>query len=207
MALPLIQALGNIDYSHFNSYRTVFRLFIVNSLKEVQILFLSEVLSLLWFIHIRKICPYVALTAHLSSRAAIALYSAQFSCSVMSYSLWPHVLPHARLSCPLPTLGTYSNSCPLTWWCHQTISSSVIPFSSSLQSFTASGSVLMSHFFASGGHSIGTSASASVLPMNIQDWFPLGLTGLISWESKGLSRVFYNTTVEKHQFFGAQLSL
>ena len=96
-----------------------------------------------------------------------------------------------------------SNSCPLSWWCHPTILSSVIPFSSCLQSFPASGSFPMSQFFTSGGQSIGVSASASVLPMNIQDWFPLGLTGLVSLQSKGLSRVFSNTTVQKHQFFGA----
>ena len=99
------------------------------------------------------------------------------------------------------------NSCPLSQWCHPTISSSVIPFSSCLQSFQASGSFLMSQLFTSGGQSIGASASASVLPTNIQDWFPLGLTGLIALLSKGLSRVFSNTTVQKHQFFSAQLSL
>ena len=130
--------------------------------------------------------------------------SVQFSCSVMSDSLWPHGLQHARLPCPSPTLGACSNSCPLSWWCHLTISSSVIPFSSCLQSFSASGSFLRSQFFASGDQSIGASASASVLPMNIQDWFPLGL---ISLQSKGLSRVFSNTTVQKHQFFSTQLSL
>ena len=99
------------------------------------------------------------------------------------------------------------NSCPLSRWCHPTISSSVVPFSSCLQSFPASGSFQMSQLFASGGQSIGVSASASVLPMNIQDWFPLGWTGWISFQSKGLSRVFSNTTVQKHQFFSAQLSL
>ena len=108
---------------------------------------------------------------------------------------------------PSPTPGVYSNSCLLSWWCLPTISSSVIPFSSGLQSFPASGSFPMSQFFASGGQSIGVSASASNLPMNIQDWFPLGWTGWISLQSKGLSRVFSNTTVQKHQFFGALLSL
>ena len=127
--------------------------------------------------------------------------------SVMSNSLWPHGLQHTRLPCPSPTLGACSNSCPLSRWCHPTISSSVIPFSSCLQSFPASESFPVSQFFASGGQSIGVSASASVLPMNIQDWFPLGWTGWISLQSKGLSRVFSNTTVQKHQFFGAQLSL
>ena len=105
------------------------------------------------------------------------------------------------------TLRVYSNSCPLNQWCHPTISSSVVPFSSRLQSFPASGSFQMSYLFASGGQSIRVSALASVIPMNIQDWFPLGWTGWISLRSKGLSRVFSNTTVQKHQFFGAQLSL
>ena len=131
----------------------------------------------------------------------------QFSCSVMSNPLWPHGWQHARLPCPSPTPGVYSNSCPLNRWCHPTISSSVVPFSSHLQSFPASGSFQMSQFFASGSQSIGISASASVLPMNIQDWFPLGFTGWTSLQSKGLSRVFSNTTAQKHQFFGTQLSL
>ena len=123
-------------------------------------------------------------------------------------SLWPHGLQDARFPCPSPTPEVYSNSCPLSRWCHPTTHpSSVVPFSSCLQSFPASGSFPMSQFFASGLQSIRASASASALPMNIQDWFPLGLTGLISLQSKGLSRVFSNTTVQKHQFFGAQLSL
>ena len=135
--------------------------------------------------------------------------SVQFSRSVVFDSLWPHGLQHTRPPCPSPTPRVYSNSCPLSWWCHPTISSSVIPFSSCLQSIPASGSFLMSRFFASGGQSIGT--SASVLPMNIQDWFPLGLTDLISLQFKGLSRLFSNTTVQKHQlwcsaFFMVQLS-
>ena len=125
----------------------------------------------------------------------------------MSDSLWPHGLQHTSLPCPSPTPGAYSNSCPLSQLCHPTISSSVDPFSSGHQSFPASGSFPVSQFFTSGGQSIGVSASASVLPMNIQDWFPLGLTGLISLQSKGLSRVFSNTTVQKHQFFGTQFSL
>ena len=119
--------------------------------------------------------------------------SVQFSCSVLSDSLRPPELQHARSPCPSPTPRVYSNSCPFSWWCHPTISSSVIPFSSGLQSFPASGSFLMSLFFTSGGQSIGVSASASVLPMYIQGWFPLGWTGLISLQSKGLSRVFFNT--------------
>ena len=129
----------------------------------------------------------------------------QFSCSVMSDSLRLHELQHARPPCPSPTPRAYSNSCSLSQWCHPTISSSVIPFSSCPQSFPASGSFQMSQLFPSGGQSIGV--SASILTMSIQDWFLLGWTGWISWQSKGLSRVFSNTTVEKHQFFGAQLSL
>ena len=118
-----------------------------------------------------------------------------FSCSVMSDSLRPHGLQHARLPCPSPTPRACSNSCPLSQWCHPTISPSVIPFSSCLQSFPASGPFLMSQFFASGGQSIGVSASASVLPVNMQDWSPLGWTGWISLQFKGLSRVFSNITV------------
>ena len=118
-----------------------------------------------------------------------------------------HGLQHARLPCPSPTPRAYWNSCPLSRWCHPTISFSVSPFSSRLQSFPASGSFSVSQFFTLGGQSIGVSASASVLSMNIQDWFPLGWTGWIFLQSKGLPRVFSNTTVEKHQFFGAQLSL
>ena len=132
--------------------------------------------------------------------------SVQFSCSVVSNSLRSHGLQHSRLPCPSPTPGVYSNSCPLSWWCHPTISSSVVPFSH-LQSFPASGSFQMSEFFKSGGQSIGVSASTLVLPMNIQDSFLLGWTSWISLQSKGLSRVLSNTTVQKHQFFSAQLSL
>ena len=131
----------------------------------------------------------------------------QFGYSVMSDSLRSHEPQHTRPPCPSPTLRVYPNSCPLSWWCHPTISSSVIPFSSRPQSFPASGSFKKSQLFASGGQSIGVSASASVLPMNTQDWSPLGWTGWISLQSKGLSRVFSNTTVQKHQFFSAQLSL
>ena len=116
-----------------------------------------------------------------------------------------HGLQHARLPCPSPSHGACSNSWPLSWWCHPTISSSVIHFSSNLLSYPASGSFPMSWLFASGGQSTGASASASVLPMNIQDQFPLGLTGWISLQSKGLSRVFSSTTGQKHQFFDAQL--
>ena len=136
--------------------------------------------------------------------------SVQFNRLVVSDSLQPHRLQHARLPSPSPTPGNCSNSCPLSWWCHPTISSSVVPFSSCLQSFPASGSFARSQFFASGGQSIGVSASASVLPMNIQDWFPLGLTGLISLQSKGLSRVFSNigskASIQHSAFFIVQLS-
>ena len=132
--------------------------------------------------------------------------SVQFSCSVVSDSLWPHESQHARPPCPSPTPGVRSNSCPSSRWCHPAISSSVVPFSSCPQSLPASGTFPMSQLFAWGGQSIGVSASASVLPMNTQDWSPLGWTGWISLQSKGLSRVFSNTTVQNHQFFGAQLS-
>ena len=131
----------------------------------------------------------------------------QFSCLVVSDSLWPYGLQHTRLPCPSPTPGAYSNSCPLSRWCHSTISSSVVPFFSCLQSFPASESFPVSRFFASGGQSIGASALAPVLPMSFQDWSPLGWTGLISVHSKGLSRVFSNTTVQKRRFFIAKLSL
>ena len=131
----------------------------------------------------------------------------QFSRSVVSNSLRPHGPQHARPPCPSPTPRVYSNSYPLSRWCHPTIASSVIPFCSWLQSFPASASFQMSQFFASGGQSTGVSGSASVLPMNIQDWFPLEWTGWITLESKRLSRVIYNTTVQKHQFFSTQLSL
>ena len=135
------------------------------------------------------------------------LSSVQFSCSVVSNSLQPHDLQHARPPCPSPTAGVYPNSCPLSRWCHTTISYFVIPFSSCLQSFPASGAFQMSQFLTSGGQSIGVTASTSVLPVNTQDWSPLGWTGWISLQSEGLSRVFSNTTVQKHQFFCAQLSL
>ena len=133
--------------------------------------------------------------------------SVQFSCSVVSDSLWSHGPQQARPPCPSPTPGVYPNSCPLSWWYHPTISFSVIPFASHLQPFPASGSFQMGQLFLSGGQSIGVSASASVLPMNIQEWFPLAWTSLVSLQSMGLSRVFSNTTVQKHQLFCAQLSL
>ena len=131
--------------------------------------------------------------------------SVQFSCSVMSASLWPHEMQHSRLPCPSPTPRVHPSSCASNQWRHPAISSSVVPFSCP-QSLAASGSFPMSQLFAWGGQSTGVSASASVLPMNTQDWSPLGWTGWISLQSKGLSRVFSNTTVQKHQFFSAQLS-
>jgi len=134
------------------------------------------------------------------------LKSVQFSHSVMSDSLRPHELQHARPPCPSPTPRVHSNSCASSRWCHPAISSSVVPFSSCPQSLPASGPFPMSQLFAWGGQSTGVSTSASVLPMNTQDWSPLGWTGWISLQSKGLSRVFSNTTVQKRQFFDAQLS-
>ena len=155
--------------------------------------------------------PVLSLAMSLFSSYTLAILSmqfpedsVQFSRSVMSDSLRSHGLQHARLPCPPPISGVYPNSCPLSWGCHPTISSSVIPFSSCLQSFPASRSFPKSWLFASGGQNVG--ASASVLPMNIQGWFPLGLTGLISLQSKGLSRVFCSITVWHHQFFGVQSS-
>ena len=134
----------------------------------------------------------------------VPLYSVQFSRSVVSDNLWPHEPQHARPPCPSPTPRVHRNPCPLCRWCHPAISSSVIPFSCP-QSFPASESFQMNQLSSSGGQSIEVSASTSVPPMNTQDWFPLGWTGWISLQSKGLSRVFSNTTVQKHQFFSAQL--
>ena len=132
--------------------------------------------------------------------------SVQFSCSIVFNSLRPHELQHARPPCPSPTPGVHSNSHLSSWWCHPAISSSVIPFSSCPQSFPASQSFSMSQLFAWGGQSTGVSALASFLPKKSQNWSPSEWTGWISWQSKGLSRVFFHTTVQKHQFFSAQLS-
>ena len=134
------------------------------------------------------------------------LHSVQFSHSVLSDSLRPHEPQQARPPCPSPTPRVHLNPCPLSGWCHPIISSSAIPFSSCLQSFPASGPCQMSQLFTSGGQSIGVSASTSVLPINTHDWSPLGWTDWISLQSKGLLRVFSNTTVQKHQSFGVQLS-
>ena len=150
-------------------------------------------------------CQWVKYSGGINNVVTTCIIS-QFSCSVMSESFWPHGLQHARLPCPAPTPRTCSNSYPSSKWCHPTISFSVVPFSC-LQSFPASGSFPRSQFFTSGSESSGASASASVLPMNIQDWFPLGWTGWIYFQTKGLSRVVSNTTVQKHQFFSAQQTL
>ena len=133
-----------------------------------------------------------------STNEVILISRVQFSRSVLSDSLWPHESQHTRPPCPSQTPGVYSNSCPSSRWCHPAISSSVVPFSSCPQSLPASGSFPMSQFFAWGGQSFGVSASASVLPMNTQDWSPSGWIGWISLQSKGLSRAFSNTTVQKH---------
>ena len=152
------------------------------------------------------LCYTVVITiTHIYCRINILL--GHFSHSVVSDSLQAHESQHTRPPCPSATAQVYPNPCSLRRWCHPTISSSVVPFSSCPQSFPESGSFPMSQFLASGGQSIGVSASTSVLSMNTQDWSPLGWTGWISLQSKGLSRVFSNTTVQKHQFFGAQLSL
>ena len=156
--------------------------------------------------------PGKCLTKHFCSLSHQMLSSVQFSsvhfsCSVMSDSLWPHGLQYARLPCPSPAPEPCTDSCPSSRWCYSIISSSVVPFSSCLQSFPASWSFPTSQFFASGSQSIGASVSASVLAINIQDWFPLGLTGSISLLSKELSRVFSSTIIEKHEFFSAHPSL
>ena len=148
---------------------------------------------------------YVQTFVHIYTYTQIS--SGQFSSSVVSDSLWLHEPQPARPPCPSPTPGVYSNSCPSSQWCLPTVSSSAVPFSSCPQSLPVLGSFLMSQLFAWGCQSTGVSASASVLPMNNQHWYPLGWTGWISLQSKGLSRVFSNTTVQKYQFFGTQLSL
>ena len=139
--------------------------------------------------------------------STLFVVSVQFSRSVVSDSLRPHKSQHTRPPCPSPSPGAISSSYPWSWRCHPTISSSVVPFSSCFQSFPGSWFFPISQVFASGGQSIGASASESVLPMNIQDWFPLGLTGLISLLSKGLSRVFSSITIQNCQFFSTQTSL
>ena len=164
------------------------------------------ILCIFW----EKVICSLSKTEELTLKALIKLWnvsSVQFSRSVVSNSLWHHEPQHVRPPCPSPTTGVHPNPCPLCQWCHPTISSSVVPFSSCPQSFPVSGSFQMSQLSASGGQSSGVSASTSVLPMNTQDWSPLGWTGRISLQSKGLSKVFSNTTVQKYPFFNAQLSL
>ena len=161
--------------------------------------------SVIWMYH--NLCNQYAIVGYLSCIHLSPFSSVQFSCSVVLDSLQPHGLQHARPPCPLPTPAVHPNPCPLSQWCHPTISSPVIPFSYSPQSFPVSGSFQMSQPFTLGGQRVGVSASTSVLPMNTQDWSPLGWSGWISLQSKGLSRVFPNNTVQKHQFFSAQLSL
>ena len=157
--------------------------------------FINKVMSLLFNILSRLVITFLSKS------------SVQFSCSVVFDSLWPRGLHHARPPCPSSKHRVYSNSCPLGQWCHPTSSSSIVPFSSCPRSFPVSGSFPMTQFFTSGGQNIGVSASTSVIPMNTQDWSPLEWTDWISLQSKGLSRVFSNTTVQKHEFFSAQLSL
>ena len=172
-------------------------LFLTSSTFHIDSIILRHIQEFLWLDLdlLFKLVTFFFLTSYI-----------QFSPSVMSDSLRPHELQHTRPPYPSPTPGVYSNSCPSSRWCHPAISSSVIPFSSCPRSLPESGSFPVSQLFASGGQSIGVWASKSALPMNIQDWFPLGWTDWISLQSKGLSRVFSNTTVQKHQFFGAQLS-
>ena len=161
-------------------------------MRSAIVTFTTTTVVLVYKSYISPYCLYLSFSVQLLSR--VRLFATPWTAA-------------ARPPCPSSTPGVYSNSCPLSRWCHPMISSSVVPFSSCLQSFPASGSFQMSQHFTSGGQSIGVSTSTSVLPMNIQDWSPSGWTGWISLQSKGLSRVFSNTTVQKHQFFSAQLSL
>ena len=155
-----------------------------------------------WGLNFGSLIPIMNVTS-----SHIFTYISFSSVAQSCLTLQPHELQHARPPCSSPTPGVHPNPCPLSWWCHPTISSSVVSFFSCLQSFPTSGSFQMSQLFASGGQNIGVSASTSVLPMNTQVWSPLGWTGWISLQSKGLSRVFFNSTVQKYQFFSAQLSL
>ena len=191
----------------FSLSRLGIGLWVYTSVKTYQILYFNYAYFIIYQLYLKKFYKLMFPTGWNLLWVIIRKSAVQFSHSVVSNSLWPHRLQHARPPCLSPTPRVYSNSCPSSWWCHPTISSSVVPFSSRLQSFPASGSFQMSQFFTSGGQSNGVSASASVLPMNIQDWFPLGWTNWISLQSKGPSRVFSNTTVQKHQFFATQISL
>ena len=169
--------------------------------------FWCQIFLLLYLKHFISLASSRWFLCHWFSDIWTRYASLQFSHSAVSDSLRPHGLKHARLPCPSLTPGVYSNARPLSWWCHPTILFSVVPFCSCPQSFPASGSFQMSQFFTSSGQSIGVSVSASVVPMNIQEWFLLGWTGWIPLQSKGLSIVFSNTTIQKHQHFGTQLSL
>ena len=198
-------APGIVLYTSFLRHRLPpwLRVFVCGTVKVVM----SEVKGVPWRRQWVWWMVKAATIEHLLCVSRTRDQSVQYRHSVVSDSLRPHGLQHARLPCPSPTPRVYSNSWPLSRWCHPTISSSVIPFSSCPQSFPAPGSFPMSQgLFASGGQSSGVSASISVLPMNTQDWSPLGWTGWISLQSKGLSRVLSNTTVQKHQFFGTQPS-
>ena len=174
-------------------------------LEEVSIPF-SRGNQTLDILHCRQNLYWLNYEGHSWIKGTLWFSSVQSSHSVVSDSLWPHESQHARPPCPSPTPGVHPNSCPSSWWCHPAISSSVIPFSSCPQSRPASGSFPMSQLFIWGGQSIGVTALASVLPMNTQDWSPLGWTGWISLQPKGLSRVFSSITAQKHQFFHSQLS-
>ena len=178
-------------------------------------MFMTPFVSFLLIVNILRTCMYLFSAyfwycpcfPHLIPRQhTIPFSSVQFSCSVVSDSLWPHELQHARPPCPSPTPGVHSDSSPSSQWCHPAISSSAVPFSSCPQSLPASESFPMSQLFAWMGQSTGVSALASVLPKNTQGWSPSEWTGWISLQSKGLSRVFSNTTVQKHQFFSTRLS-
>ena len=172
---------------------------------------LGQLWKTIWcyLLKVKMYAPYGPTNPLLDTQTSYCVLrpAVQFSCSVVSYSLRPHEPQPDMPPYPSPTARIYPNPRPSSQWCHPTISPSVIPFSSCPQSFPASGSLQMSQLFALGGQSIGVSASISVLPKNTQDWSPLGWTGWISLQCKGLSRAFSNTTVQKHQFFGAQLSL
>ena len=166
----------------------------------------SKTYMLFFFTDVKPITYSNAILKFLELKRSLCFSSVQFSRSVVSDSLWPHEPQHARPSYPSPVSKVHPNPCPFSRWCHPTISSSVIPFFSSLQFFPASGSFPLSQFFTWGGQSIGVSAVAAFLPVNTQGWSPSEWIGWISLQSKGLSRVFSNTTVQKHQFFGTQLS-
>ena len=194
--------------AHLNVYYEVYNLTYICSSLNFSFYNCVYLIFFIFFIVVGFVIHWNESAMYLIFIINFSVTSVQFSSVAQSYpTLGPHGLQHARLPCPSPTPGACSNPCSLSRWCHPTISSSVIPISSYLQSFPISASFPMSRLFASGVQSIGVSASPSVLPMNIQDWCPLGWTGWISLQSKGLSRVFPNTTDQKHQFFGTQLSL